>query len=34
MSGFTWRDGERTIRFGRGAIAEAVEALAARGTRC
>ena len=30
-SGFTWRDGERTIRFGRGAIAEAVEALGGEG---
>ena len=29
--GFTWRDGERTIRFGRGAIAEAVEALGGAG---
>ena len=31
MSGFTWRDGERTIRFGRGTIAEAVEALGGEG---
>ena len=31
MSGFTWRDGERTIRFGRGVIAEAVEALGGEG---
>ena len=30
-SGFTWRDGERTIRFGRGAIAEAVETLGGEG---
>jgi alcohol dehydrogenase class IV len=26
-TGFTWRDGERTIRFGRGALAEAPELL-------
>ena len=25
--GFTWRDGERTIRFGRGAVAGAGELL-------
>jgi alcohol dehydrogenase class IV len=25
LSGFTWRDGDRLIRFGRGAVAEAVE---------
>jgi alcohol dehydrogenase class IV len=31
VTGFTWRDGERTIRFGRGAIAEAVEALGGEG---
>ena len=31
MSGFTWRDGERTIRFGRGVIAEAVEVLGGEG---
>jgi len=31
MGGFTWRDGERTIRFGRGAAAEAVEALGGEG---
>ena len=30
-SGFTWRDGERTIRFGTGAIAEAVETLGGEG---
>ncbi len=30
-SGFTWRDGERTIRFGAGAAAEAVEALGGEG---
>jgi alcohol dehydrogenase class IV len=30
-SGFTWRDGERTIRFGRGVVAEAVEALGGEG---
>jgi alcohol dehydrogenase class IV len=30
-SGFTWRDGERTIRFGRGAIADAVETLGGEG---
>ena len=29
--GFTWRDGERTIRFGRGVIAEAVETLGGEG---
>ena len=29
MSGFTWQDGERTIHFGRGRIAEAVELLPA-----
>ena len=29
--GFTWRDGERTIRFGRGAIADAVETLGGEG---
>ena len=29
--GFTWRDGERTIRFGRGAIAGAVETLGGEG---
>jgi alcohol dehydrogenase class IV len=29
--GFTWRDGERTIRFGRGTIAEAVETLGGEG---
>jgi alcohol dehydrogenase class IV len=28
---FTWRDGERTIRFGRGALAEATDLLAAHG---
>jgi alcohol dehydrogenase class IV len=27
VSGFTWQDGERTIHFGRGRIAEAVELL-------
>ena len=27
MSGFTWQDGERTIHFGRGRIAEAGELL-------
>jgi alcohol dehydrogenase class IV len=31
VSGFTWRDGERTIRFGRGVIAEAVDALGGEG---
>ena len=31
MTGFTWRDGERTIRFGRGAVGEAVEALGGDG---
>ena len=31
MSGFTWRDAERTIRFGRGVIAEAVDALGGEG---
>jgi alcohol dehydrogenase class IV len=30
-SGFTWRDGERTIRFGGGAIGEAVETLGGEG---
>src|SRR5215210_2053834 len=30
-SGFTWRDGERTIRFGAGAAGEAVEALGGEG---
>jgi alcohol dehydrogenase class IV len=30
-SGFTWRDGERTIRFGRGVIDEAVDALGGAG---
>ena len=30
-SGFTWRDGERTIRFGAGAVAEAVETLGGEG---
>jgi alcohol dehydrogenase class IV len=30
-SGFTWRDGERTIRFGRGVISEAVDALGGAG---
>ena len=30
-SGFTWRDGERTIRFGRGVAAEAVETLGGEG---
>jgi alcohol dehydrogenase class IV len=30
-SGFTWRDGERTIRFGAGAAAEAVETLGGEG---
>jgi alcohol dehydrogenase class IV len=30
-SGFTWRDGERTIRFGRGVIGEAVDALGGEG---
>jgi alcohol dehydrogenase class IV len=29
--GFTWRDGERTIRFGRGVAAEAVEVLGGEG---
>src|SRR5829696_1552669 len=29
--GFTWRDGERTIRFGGGAAADAVEALGGEG---
>jgi alcohol dehydrogenase class IV len=29
--GFTWRDGERTIRFGAGAVAEAVETLGGEG---
>src|SRR5215213_254394 len=29
--GFTWRDGERTIRFGRGTAGEAVEALGGEG---
>jgi len=29
--GFTWRDGERTIRFGRGVAAEAVDALGGEG---
>jgi alcohol dehydrogenase class IV len=29
--GFTWRDGERTIRFGRGTIAGAVETLGGEG---
>jgi alcohol dehydrogenase class IV len=29
--GFTWRDGERTIRFGRRAIADAVETLGGEG---
>ena len=31
MSGFTWRDGERTIRYGRGVIAEAVDVLGGEG---
>ena len=31
MTGFTWRDGERTIRFGRGVVAEAVEVLGGEG---
>jgi alcohol dehydrogenase class IV len=31
VTGFTWRDGERTIRFGRGAILEAVDALGGPG---
>jgi alcohol dehydrogenase class IV len=31
VSGFTWRDGERTIRFGRGVVAEAVEVLGGEG---
>jgi alcohol dehydrogenase class IV len=31
VTGFTWRDGERTIRFGRGAVGEAVEALGGDG---
>jgi alcohol dehydrogenase class IV len=31
MTSFTWRDGERTIRFGRGVAAEAVEALGGPG---
>jgi alcohol dehydrogenase class IV len=30
-SGFTWRDGERTIRFGRGVIGDAVEVLGGEG---
>jgi alcohol dehydrogenase class IV len=30
-SGFTWRDGERTIRFGAGAIDDAVETLGGEG---
>ena len=30
-SGFTWRDGERTIRFGAGVAAEAVETLGGEG---
>ena len=30
-SGFTWRDGERTIRFGGGVVAEAVETLGGEG---
>jgi alcohol dehydrogenase class IV len=30
-SGFTWRDGERTIRFGAGALADAVETLGGEG---
>jgi alcohol dehydrogenase class IV len=30
-SGFTWRDGERTIRFGAGAIPDAVETLGGEG---
>jgi alcohol dehydrogenase class IV len=29
--GFTWRDGERTIRFGRGVAGEAVDALGGEG---
>jgi alcohol dehydrogenase class IV len=29
--GFTWRDGERTIRFGRGTVADAVETLGGEG---
>jgi alcohol dehydrogenase class IV len=29
--GFTWRDGERTIRFGRGVAADGVEALGGEG---
>jgi alcohol dehydrogenase class IV len=31
MTSFTWRDGERTIRFGRGVAATAVEALGGPG---
>ena len=30
-SGFTWRDGERTVRFGAGVVAEAVETLGGEG---
>lgn len=30
-SGFAWRDGERLVRFGEGALAEALPLLAARG---
>jgi alcohol dehydrogenase class IV len=30
-SGFTWRDGERTIRFGAGAVDEAVDVLGGEG---
>ena len=30
-SGFTWRDGERTIRFGAGVVGEAVEMLGGEG---
>ena len=31
MEGFTWQDGERTIRFGRGCAADAVEVLGGEG---
>jgi alcohol dehydrogenase class IV len=31
VSGFTWRDGERLVRFGRGVIAEAVDVLGGPG---
>ena len=31
MTGFTWRDGERTIRFGPGAAGEAVDVLGGPG---